>query len=241
MIFGNDSLAAELALDDLLTLCPGTGAAIAHDRHGEAVDLTEACAVLRRWDRRMDLDSRGAALFAEFFMPLTRQPGGFPAATVPFDPADPLHTPRGLDLSAEHAEGLRTGLAEAVRALASRGVALDAPWGSVQHAVRGEEKIPVHGGSGMLGVLNMQESPWREGVGYVPVHGSSYMQIVTFDPDGPVADAVLSYSQSTDPASPHYADQTKLYSAKRWNRLPFTPAQVRAEQVSVEHLRGTTH
>ena len=82
MIFGNDSLAAELALDDLLTVCPGTGAAIGHDRHGEAVDLTEACAVLRRWDRRMDLDSRGAALFAEFFMPLTRQPGGFPAAAA---------------------------------------------------------------------------------------------------------------------------------------------------------------
>ena len=91
MIFGNDSLAAELALDDLLTLCED--AAAAQDSHGEAVDLTEACAVLRRWDRRMDLDSRGAALFAEFFMPLSRQPGGFPAATVPFDPADPLHTP----------------------------------------------------------------------------------------------------------------------------------------------------
>ena len=133
MIFGNDSLAAELALDDLLTLCED--AAAAQDSHGEAVDLTEACAVLRRWDRRMDLDSRGAALFAEFFMPLSRQPGGFPAATVPFDPADPLHTPRGLDLAAAHAQSLRTGLADAVRALAARGVALDAPWGSVQHEI----------------------------------------------------------------------------------------------------------
>ena len=39
---------------------------------------------------------------------------------------------------------------------------------------------------------------------------------------GPVADALLSYSQSTDPASPHYADQTRTFSAKRWHRLPFS-------------------
>jgi acyl-homoserine-lactone acylase len=174
-------------------------------------------------------------------MPLTHRPGGFPAATVPFDPADPVHTPRGLDLSPESAKVLRTALADAVQVLGKRGVALDAPWGSLQHAVRNDERIPIHGGSGQLGLMNMQESPWQDGVGYVPVHGSSYMQVVTFDANGPIADAVLSYSQSTDPASPHYADQTHLYSAKRWSRLPFTPAQIRAEQVSVKVLREPLH
>jgi len=69
------------------------------------------------------------------------------------------------------------------------------------------------------------------------VHGSSYMQVVTFDAQGPVADAVLSYSQSTDPASPHYADQTLRYSNKDWHRLPFSSADVRRQQRSVEHLR----
>ena len=45
----------------------------------------------------------------------------------------------------------------------------------------------------------------------------------------PVADAVLSYSQSTDPASPYYADQTLLYSQKGWHRLPFHPADIAAD------------
>jgi acyl-homoserine-lactone acylase len=61
----------------------------------------------------------------------------------------------------------------------------------------------------------------------VPYHGSSYIQVVTFDDQGPVADAVLSYSQATDPASPFYGDQTRLYSEKRWNRLPFHPEAVK--------------
>jgi len=31
----------------------------------------------------------------------------------------------------------------------------------------------------------------------------------------------LTYSQSTDPASEHYADSTKLYSGNGWIDMPF--------------------
>ena len=64
-------------------------------------------------------------------------------------------------------------------------------------------------------MLNAQQARWNaQAAGYVPYHGSSYIQVVSFDDKGPVADAVLSYSQSADPASPHFADQTWLYSKK---------------------------
>ena len=101
----------------------------------------------------------------------------------------------------------------------------------------GERAIPLHGGPGVAGVLNMQRGTPVEG-GLHPLHGSSYIQIVGFDGDGPVADAILSYSQSTDPNSPHYADQTVLYSAKDWYRLPFSPAQIEAAREG-EPLRLT--
>jgi acyl-homoserine lactone acylase PvdQ len=45
--------------------------------------------------------------------------------------------------------------------------------------------------------------------------------------DRPVADALLAYSQSTDPASPHSQDQTRAFSEKKWHRLPFTQAEIR--------------
>ncbi len=36
----------------------------------------------------------------------------------------------------------------------------------------------------------------------------------------------MTYSQSTDPASPYYQDFTKAYSAKKWHRFPYTEAEV---------------
>ncbi len=54
-----------------------------------------------------------------------------------------------------------------------------------------------------------------EGQGYSNVtHGNSYIQAVSRDAsDCPDANAILTCSQSTDPASVHYADATRLYSA----------------------------
>ena len=46
-----------------------------------------------------------------------------------------------------------------------------------------------------------------------------------------MADAILSYSQSTNPASPHYADQTRNYSAKKWHRLPFSDEEIAAAKI----------
>jgi acyl-homoserine-lactone acylase len=55
---------------------------------------------------------------------------------------------------------------------------------------------------------------------------------VEFTDHGPVSQGVLSYSQSTNPASSHYADQTRLYAKKGWDDLRFSPAAVKAGAVS---------
>jgi acyl-homoserine-lactone acylase len=181
----------------------------------------------------MNVDSRGAALFVEFWDVISKDPSVY---AVPFDAADPVHTPRGLKRDAETSAKVTAALAEAVERLGARHVALDAPWGDVQFAVRGDQHIPIHGGPGLDGVLDAQQSAWTDGLGYIPFHGSSYMQVVTFDANGPVADGLLSYSQSTDPASPHYADQTWLFSRKQWNHLPFSDADIASQAISHEHI-----
>jgi acyl-homoserine-lactone acylase len=106
------------------------------------------------------------------------------------------------------------------------GLPLDAPWGSVHAAPRGTDRIPIHGGPHIAGILNMMQARVTP-AGLVPIHGTSYIQVVSFEQNGPVADAFLTYSQSTDPNSPHASDQTRAFSAKRWHRLPFTQAEIR--------------
>jgi acyl-homoserine-lactone acylase len=231
MIFADRNYAAEMTLDDVLAICAAHPSGT--PRGGAAVDLTKACAVLASWDRRMNVDSRGAALFVEFWDVISKDTSVY---AVPFDAADPVHTPRGVKRDEATATKVTAALAEAVARLDARHVALDTPWGDVQFAVRGDQHIPIHGGPGLDGVLDAQQSAWVDGLGYIPFHGSSYMQVVTFDAHGPVAVGLLSYSQSTDPASPHYADQTWLFSRKQWNHLPFSEADIKAQAISSEHI-----
>ena len=208
--FANKSLAADMAVEPLVGLC--SGAAIL------AEPVARGCVALDGWDRRFEATSRGAALFRAFWPKAARLPGLW---AVPFDAADPVNTPRTLATDGTKGEKLLAALAEAVAELDKAGIALDATWGEVQQVMAGNDAIPIHGGPGTLGILNMQESRPAPYGGLMPVHGTSYIQIVGFDDKGPVADAILSYSQSTNPASPHAADQTRAYAAKQWHRLPW--------------------
>ena len=55
---------------------------------------------------------------------------------------------------------------------------------------------------------------------------------VEFTDQGPVSQGILTYSESTNPTSPHYSDQTRLYSQKGWDDLRFTEAAVEAGTLS---------
>jgi len=53
-----------------------------------------------------------------------------------------------------------------------------------------------------------------------------------------VAQGLLTYGQSTNPASPHATDQLWLFSRKQWPALPFHPEDVEKSRVG-EVLRIT--
>jgi acyl-homoserine-lactone acylase len=52
----------------------------------------------------------------------------------------------------------------------------------------------------------------------------------------PVGSTILTYSESSNPASPHFADQTKLFSKKHWLPNLFCQAQIAADP----HLQVVT-
>ena len=45
----------------------------------------------------------------------------------------------------------------------------------------------------------------------------------------PSGSAILSYSQSENPLSPHFADQTKLFSQEKWLPMRFTESSIKAD------------
>ncbi|MGD9598824.1 MAG: penicillin acylase family protein [Steroidobacteraceae bacterium] len=222
MLFANRNHAAWLVLDDFLPLC----------RAATSQAGREGCAVLAAWDRRNNLGSRGEHLFREWW----RIAGGIEGVwRTPFDPADPVNTPAGLDTGKQ---AVRTALLEAldkaVATVRAAGFTLDAPLGDVQTYTTAHGVVGLHGGPEFEGVLNKVETAERgplESGGYQIDFGSSYIQTVTFDDRGPVAEAMMVYGQSSQPDSPYSFDQLPLYTGKRWMRLPFYADDVARERV----------
>ena len=216
LVFADRIYAAEIVLPDLLPACPANDAT-----------LVQACAVLAAWDRHANIDSRGAVLFREFWNTASQIPNKW---KVPFDPADPVHTPSGVAPGAMPA--MFAALKGAAQKLQALNIPLDGKLGDYQGETRNGVRTPLHGGVGDLdGSYNsLRMATGLTATGYNNVYwGTSYVQTVTFDDAGPVAQAMLVYGQSTDPMSPNYADQLGPYSRKEWPALPFTEAGIKAD------------
>jgi len=90
----------------------------------------------------------------------------------------------------------------------------------VRYVVRAGVRIPIDGcqGTSLLveqGCFSLQIDEPRPDGTYEPVDGTSFVMAVTWDDHGqPQARTLLGYSQSTDPTSPWYDDQTKLSTAR---------------------------
>jgi acyl-homoserine-lactone acylase len=228
MLFANRNHAAYLVLDDFLPLC----------EQAATEDSRTGCRVLAAWDRRNNVESRGAHVFREWWRAGEQIEDVW---RLPFDPADPINTPAGLNTGKPIvASELLTALENAVATVEGAGFALDAPLGDVQAHSTNNGEFGLHGGPEFEGVLNKLETIGTHTLpagGYSINFGSSYIQTVTFDDRGPVAEAIMTYGQSSRDGSPYAFDQLPLYARKEWLALPFHAEDVARERVGdVLHL-----
>ena len=255
-LFSNESLTADMLLPELLAACDATPQ---RSIENTAVNLTQACSVLTAWDRRFNSESRGAVLFREW---ITQYPAdetslGSSLFQQPFNPMEAATTPAGL----ANTELALDRLARAVLLLEAEGIGLDTALGNLQIGHRSERQYPIHGGNRHEGIANLQmsttvgnnptETPIFTGSdefagdsnslsksGYNVVHGSSFIMTLGWNDAGPEAEAILSYSQSGDPESPHFDDQTQLYADKTWRPVRFKPTDIETRAVSRQVLRS---
>lgn len=249
-MLGGRALMTELLRDEVVARCTGAGMVKVGD--GE-VDVSAACGVLADWDGRLRADSVGAVLWREVLGGYTSDDFYDAGAlfAVPFDPADPVGTPRELVAAPQDGpDPVIQAVAKAVARLEGAGFASDVALGDAQYTLKGGERIGIPGGreipegafnivspaSGngtlypsMPGTTTINGMTGLTGDGYPIRYGSSIVMAIELSGTGPRAKALLTYSESADPASPHSKDQTKRFTNAEWRDVLFTEASIKAD------------
>ncbi len=252
--FSGRALHAELLRDQVVATCERTSLVLVDD---VPYDIAPACTVLRDWDGRVGVDSRGAVLWREYLVHFSANDRKDAGALyrVPFDAADPVGTPNTLDDDVDQA--VLTALGLAAKTLTSLGIALDTPLGELQRdgrLVEGEP-LPIPGGTNLEGAASIVdccsnpatmapkgspgtqvEGQYLTDLGYPITYGNSFVMTVEFTDDGPVGDAILTYGQPDDPSDPGFTSQTELYSAGQLRPVRFTPDDVAAATVGTAQV-----
>lgn len=230
----DDSYAARLTLPGLVKLCHKfqTAGGYAPTSAGGKVRLGDACATLAHWNGRADPGQRGAVLFSAFWsFASTASPSPF---SHPFQLSHPVTTPYGLNTGNST---VRTALGDAIAQLRKAHIPIDTTLGAVQYVTYRGAHILIPGGpgdpDGIFNAIYIRNEPGDSRT--APDSGSSFIQVVTWPKNSscPVAFTILTYSESSNPASPHFADQTKLFSRKQWLPDRFSPAQIAADPHSM--------
>ena len=227
MIQAKHSTRSELAdrlLDDLIRAARADGDESAR----------QAAAVLEKWDRNTDADSRGAVLFTLWAQEMKLFEGEPPPGLFlkPWDEKNPVQTPAGLGAPQAAVAALK---AAAAKMQAGFGT-LDVPWGELARLRLGKADLPGNGGFDALGIFRV--------VGYTPtpdghyraVGGDSFVAAVEFST--PVrARVLLSYGNSSQTGSPHRGDQLALFARKELRPAWRTRAEIEANLEAREVLK----
>ncbi|MEM7103629.1 MAG: acylase [Bacteroidota bacterium] len=191
---------AERLVDDLLALT---------DKADSPV-VKEALEVFAQWDKKAETDSKGAVLFANWYL---KASGGNPFGQSVFAEKwqfeNPNQTPDGIKDSAKALKVLEVA-AEEVKSKYGR---LDIPWGDVYRVKGGNFDHPANGGMGWLGEFR---TVWfqPDGDKFTAFHGDTYVAAIEFG-ETPRAKVLLSYGNATQPGNKHIGDQLEMFSKKQ--------------------------
>jgi acyl-homoserine-lactone acylase len=220
---------ADRVLGDLLLAVKTSGSELAK----------EAASILEAWDGKADADSRGMLLFSLWALEMGQRmsaltlPGTPSAFAKLWDPANPLSTPYGLADPASAVKALEK-VAGQIKSIFG---ALDVPFGNVARLRKGGFDFPANGGPSNLGFFRSIEFSYSaRDKKFLANGGDSYVCAIEFSK--PVrAKAVLSYGNSSQPASPHFGDQLALAARKEMRPVWRTREEIEGHLESRQALR----
>jgi len=173
-----------------------------------AAEFKDALALFADWDGSTDLDNRRAGLAIR-----TGQ------------------IAKGIQINGEGPENenpvqaLRQAIAEYMEGFGR----IDPPWGEVNRLKRGDIDLPLTGAPDQLRAIYSIENP-KDG-SLAGIAGDSYILYVDWDEAGTASIQTIHQfgSATQDETSPHYADQTQLFSNEKFKTPAMTLGGVLAE------------
>jgi penicillin amidase/acyl-homoserine-lactone acylase len=186
--------------------------ALTYDATGNP-DLAEAQKVLKAWDRSTDRANRGAALAVLMGQPIGR-------AAENGEPLPPL----------------RPALDAAIAQLKTHFGRLDPTWGEVNRYRRGTLDLPVDGGPDVFRAVYGETQ--KDGT-LTANGGDTFIMFVSWNKAGKLSSqSIHQYGSATlDKASPHYADQGKLFVEMKTKPVLFNRADL-AGQIERSYRPG---
>lgn len=185
-----------------------------------AANLARAIAELREWDHIGTIRSVSMTIFTLWYWKQARDAKA---------KADPIGN-----------------LEDVLKDLQEKFGTWEVPWGEVNRIERaqsgGEEpfsdakpSFPVAGGPGPEGIVfNFYARPELGQKRRYGVAGHSFVSVVEFGPQVR-ARSVLVFGENSDPASPHYLDQTRLYANQQFKPAWFTREEIQAHAERTYH------
>ena len=104
----------------------------------------------------------------------------------------------------------------------------------MQKLVRGDQSWPQAGMPDVLAAVN--SVPWKDGLRRME-GGDAYISFVRFPKDGslPLIESVNTFGASSNPSSPHFADQRPLYQAQQLKKMTLDKGEVLKKAERVYH------
>jgi acyl-homoserine-lactone acylase len=167
-------------------------------------NVTDAAAVLRKWDRKSDPESRGAVLFAAWWD--TRGD----LAEIPWSNDEPVSTPRGIKNPEKAVELLVKAAENVTKKYGSADVSI----GEVFRLRINGYDYPSNGGPEYYGILRAMYYTGDSDGKMRAVAGDTYYAVTEFGKKVK-AEVLLSYGNSSQPGSKHAGDQLQMMSEKK--------------------------
>lgn len=165
--------------------------------------LRQAIELLRKWDLKTDEENTGAALAVLTFQPFLEKG---------------IHDADG--------QALLDALRHAAERLQSNHGRLDVPWRTVNRLIHGGLDLGLAGGPGVLHTIDGRLVRGGRLKAYA---GDSYIMMVTWDSAGQVhSSSIHPFGSATaHPDSPHYSDQSILFSQRKLKPVWFNEIDIR--------------